>query len=299
MSMPPTPLQIDYIDPDGNDWNLSDRTMANGYICSGITGIEGIPVLMQTIPLLDGTAIPNLYIPQPGSVVIGILIGRPASDREMDYYAVLDSLVRAFLTRRNEIPAPGYLRVQRPDGTTRQLTVYTTSGLNTPEVAISNHSVYTFTLQSPDPYWQDMNPQTLVFALNVAPGILPVLPVQLSGGTVLGTTNVFNAGNAITYPTWTITGPGTPTMTNQRTGFQWSLNTAIPAGQVVQVVTKPGQQMAVNQTTGANIWSQLVLSSLRQLWALMAGNNPVNISMLGATAATSVNLQWTNRWNRA
>ena len=299
MAAPPTPLQIYYIDPDGNDWNLGDESMQNGYACSAITGIEGLPVSMQTIPMLDGTSIPSLYLPQPGTITIAIAVTCPASGLEGDYYANLDAVARAFYNRRNEQPAPGYLRIQRPDGSSRQVAVYTTSGLNTPEVGISNDTIYTLTLQTPDPYWSDLIQQTANYSISPASGILPLLPVFLAGSTVIGTNTVVNGGNAQAWPIWTITGPGTPTMQNLTTGRKWSMNTVIQAGHVVQVVTKPGQQMVVDTTTGANMWDNLVLSSLRDLWSLMAGSNQISIAMSGSTLATSVNLAWTNRWNRA
>ena len=206
--------------------------------------------------------------------------------------------MRAFLNRRNELPVPGYIAIQRPDGTSRQIAVYTTSGLNTPEVGIHN-TLYTLTLNTPDPYWSDSVQQNLVYTSGVVPGILPLLPVQLAAGTVFGNSVINNAGSALAWPLWTITGPGTPTMTNVTTGRHWSLNTSIPAGQIVQVATKPGTQMVVNVTTGVNIWDQLVLSSIRDLWPLVGGTNQVGISMAGSSAATSVVLNWTNRWSRA
>jgi hypothetical protein len=298
MPTPPTPLQIDYIDPDGNDWNLSDFSMAKGYICAGITGIEGLSVSMQTVPLLDGTAVPNIYIPQPGTITIAILVERPVGGTENDYYTLLDRIVRAFINRRNEIPVPSSLIVQRPNGNSRQIQVYQTSGLNTPEVGIHN-SLYTFTLQTPDPYWSDLTPQSLTFSVSSVSGILPLLPVQLASSAVIGNATIPNNGTAIAYPTWTITGPGTPTMQNLTTGRKWSLNTSIPGGQVVQVTTKPGSQAVVNVTTGVSIWDQLVLSSLRDLWGFVGGNNNINIAMPGSTIATSVSLSWTSRWSRA
>jgi peptidoglycan hydrolase-like protein with peptidoglycan-binding domain len=137
------------------------------------------------------------------------------------------------------------------------------------------------------------------FGISISPGILPLLPIQLTG-TVIGNVSVSNDGNAQAWPVWTIVGPGTPVMKNLRTGRQWSLNTSIPSGNVVQVTTKPGTQMAVNTTTGVNIWDQLVLgSTLSNLWALMAGVNPISISMAGSSLVTSVGLSWVNRWNRA
>jgi hypothetical protein len=299
MSVPPTPLQYSYQDPDGNLWNLSDYTMSEGYICSAIAGIEGIPVMMQTIPLLDGTAVPNLYVPQPGSITLGLLIGRPASDNPNDYYTLLDSVVRAFLTRRNELPAPGTLIIQRPNGSIRQTQVYTISGLDTPTVAVDDYTLYTLTLQTPNPYWTDGQTQTVVYSLNYAAGILPMLPIQLAGATVIGNNNVTNEGTALAYPTWTITGPGTPTITNNTTGLAWSMNTPIPAGQVVQVVTQRGQQSAYNITTATSVWDQLNYSSLRDLWPLVGGINSITIAMVGASQNTSVVLSWQNQWSRA
>src|ERR1700749_1873994 len=107
MATPPTPLVITYVDPDGNSCNLSDLSMSNGYVCTGIAGIQGLPIMMQTIPLLDGTAVPNLYIPQPGSINLGVLVAWPKGGTENDYYNLLDRFVRAFTNRRNDLPAPG------------------------------------------------------------------------------------------------------------------------------------------------------------------------------------------------
>jgi hypothetical protein len=299
--MPPTPLQIDYIDPDGNDWDLSDRTFKNGYICSALSGIEGPLVSLQTIPLLDGSATPNQYLPQPSTINIAIAIGRPASDSENDYYGLLDKAVRAFYNRRNQTPKPGYIQIQRPDGSTRQVAVYTTSGLNTPEVGINNLTVYTFTLQTPDPYWEDLIPQQMSFRPGgFANGILPILPIQFSGSTIGANISISNPGNSQAWPVWTITGPGIPTLQNITSGRQWSLNTPIPAGHVVQVTTKPGTQMAVDTTIPVNIWDQLVLGgTVSNLWSLMAGMNQISITMTGSLAATSVGLSWVNRWFRA
>jgi hypothetical protein len=300
MSTAPTPLNITYIDPDSNTWNLSDLTMSNGYVCSAIAGIEGFPVMMQVIPFLDGTAVPNIYIAQPGTIALAILVSRPASDNQNDYYTLLDSIVRAFLTRRNEAPAPGTLIITRPDGSQRQIMTYTSSGLDTPDVGINNMSLYSLSLSTPDPYWSDLSPTQIIYALsNVSAGILPLLPISFNGAAIIGPSVIYNKGTSLAFPTWTITGPGTPTMTNNTTGRSWSLSSPVPAGQQVQVVTTRGQQMAINLTTGANVWSQLVTSSPRDLWPLVGGNNNVTIGLVGATAASSIMVSWVNRWGRA
>jgi len=302
VSVAPVPLNISYVDPDGNTWNFSDYTMANGYCCSAISGIDGFPVMMQTLPMLDGTAIPITYLPQPGTVGLAILLARPSSDDEHDYYTLLDNFVRAFICRRNEVPTPGTLIIQRfpPNGPTRQINVFTLTGLDNPDVGKNNTMLYTLALQTPNPFWSDLSATQVNFSMPAAgAGILPELPVQLSSPSVFGTNTVTNNGTALAWPTWTITGPGTPTITNQTTGLSWALNTAVPAGQQVQVVTQRGQQMAVNITTGANVWGQLVMNTPRNLWPLVGGRNVISVTMPGSTSASKVNMSYFNQWNRA
>jgi hypothetical protein len=296
--MPTTPLQISYVDPDGTEWNLTDYSASDGFVCSGITGIEGLPVAMQTIPLLDGSAYPNYYIQQPGAISMAVLLCWPSNGNENTYYDLLDRFVRAFYTRRNEVPTPGYIVVQRPNGTKRQVQVYTTSGLNTPEVGIHG-TVYSLTLDTPDPAWYDQQANQLLFVVPNSPGILPLLPVQLSSSYIIGDSNIYINSGASCYPQWTLSGPGTPTMTNHTTGRSWSLNTSIPAGHIVQVVTKPGQQSVVDVTSSNSMWDNLVLSGARDLWTLVPGLNQITVAMAGATLATTVGLTWRNRWFRA
>jgi len=296
---PPVPLYITYTDPDGQVWDLSDRSFAKGYVCSAISGIEGLPVMMQGIPLLDGTTVPTIYLPQTGTIGIAILVGRPSSGDQEAYYDLLDGITTAFYNRRNQNPAPGTLTIRRPDGTTRNIQTYTTSGLNTPDVGINDMTLYSFALSTPDPYWSDVVAESLLFQLPQNAGILPVLPVVLDGPNVIGDVTIDYFGKAPSYPTWTIVGPGTPTMTNHTTGRSWGLNTAIAAGKTVVVETKRGKQYAINITDNINIWNQLVFSGPHDLWPLAEGENKITVSMANATTASSVNMQYFNRWVRA
>jgi hypothetical protein len=273
--------------------------MSKGYVCSAIAGIEGLPVMMQAVPLLDGTSIPNIYIPQVGTIGLAILVGRPDSDDQNAYYTLLDSIVRAFYSRRNENPAPGLLIIQRPDGSRRQINVYTTSGFNTPEVAINNYTLYSFALSTPDPFWSEDVVMTETFGTTSAPGILPVLPVQLNHAHSLDNATITINGDMPSYPTWNITGPGTPTITNVTNGRAWALNKAINAGQRVQVNTARGHQAVFDYDTKANMWGELVFSGPRDLWPLTAGKNVVTMKIPDATVATTVTVSYVNKWARA
>jgi hypothetical protein len=299
----PIPLVIDYIDPDGNTWHLSDRSMSNGYTCSAIAGIEGLPVAMQSIPLLDGTSLPLTYLPAIGTIGLAIVVSRAANDDQFAYYTLLDKIVRAFYNRRNEQPAPGTIRITRPDGSARQVAVYTTSGLNTPEVGVNDVTLYSLALSTLDPYWSDVNDTALHFPQTFNnSGIMPITfpspGIQFNTNLDKSSFVLTNWGDALCYPNWVITGPGTPTVKNisvtpNRT---WALTQAIPAGQQVQVVTAKGHQSCKNVTTSANLWGQL---SPNDLFPLFPGDNLVTISVAGATSATVVDVGFTNRWLRA
>lgn len=345
----PSPLglmNIWYKDPDNFMWYLSDRNMLTaqyppdtiggtpgkgGYCCSAISGIEGMPVQMQTIPMLDGISLPLSYLPQAGTIGLAVIVTRPATDSQADYYKLLDKVVRAFYNRRNSVPVPGTLYIQRPGSPRpRQIQVYTVSGLNTPEVGINDITVYSFALSTPDPYWSDDGAEPLSFPqmfgnagiqfINPAsppaagkppfgiafppnpPGtpVLPATPgIQFNSSDVAGVFSMPNGGDAYAYPQWVITGPGTPTVTNNTSGRSWSLNTPIPAGQQIQLVTGPGAQNCINITTGANCWGQLVFAGPHNLWPLLSGENSVTVTMPGATSQTAVDVAYTNRYNRA
>jgi hypothetical protein len=300
----PIPLVVDYQDPDGNWWSLSNRSMSQGWVCSAIAGIEGLPVMMQTLPLLDGTAVPLVYIPQTGTIGLAILVGRATDNDQFAYYNNLDKVVRAFYNRRNQAPTPGTLRVTRPDGSRRIIAVYCTSGLNTPEVGINDTTLFSLALSTPDPYWSDYDNTALHFPVTFGnSGILPITfpspgilfnPSQEAGSFVLT-----NWGDGQTFPNWVLTGPGTPTVTNKTSNRSWALSQPIPAGQQVQLTTKPGAQSCVNITTQTNIWNQLVFGGPHDLFPLMSGDNLVTVQMAGATAATTVDVEFTNRWLRA
>lgn len=301
----PVPLQITYIDPDGNMWPLTDLELPGGYICTGISGWAGPPVSLSTSPLPRGGAIPLQFLVQPRQVILGLYAeAQGGAAGQMAYLDLLDQITRAFYTSRNDDPAPGSLVVQRPDGSSRQVSVLCTAGLDQPEESPDTSgplwTTWALTLEADDPFFEDTATigQTF-YGVTTAAGILPLLPIALASSSVLGAAVVLNDGGADAYPVWTITGPGTPTLANSTTGRSFGLSSALAAGQVVQVDTRPGQQAATDLGTHANLWSSLVQSSPRDLWPLVPGTNDLSITLSGATSASSVVLSYKRRWLRA
>jgi hypothetical protein len=308
MTQPPTgtnpprdsipPPQITYVDPDGVLWPLTDLTLSNGYICTNIAGISGVPVNFSSIPMVTGGAVPQIIISQPGQIAMGMYLESLGDVNA--YMKLLDSFAYSFRTERAGSPSPGYLVVQRQDGSTRQLAVYVTGGV---EAAVDEgvaFSTYLLTLNAPDPYWYDQYPTVLQYNLTASgvTGILPLLPINLTPSTVFGSQNVINDGGADTYPIWTFTGPGIPTVQNVSTGFQFSFFSALVSGQQVQVSTVPGNQYAIDISNGNNMWGQIVKNSPRDLWPLIRGTNQISIQMSGATSSSAIQLQYTRRWLR-
>jgi hypothetical protein len=151
-----------------------------------------------------------------------------------------------------------------------------------------------------DPMFQDVDPTgPLVFAAPpVSGGVPPMPPVLLAPSSTLGSTTVTNTGNGDAYPIWTITGPGTPTLTNVTTGREFSLDVALSSGEVITVDTRPAQQSAVDQD-GHDRWSDLVKTSPRDLWTLVPGPNLLNLQLDSAGAGSSIQMVYHRRWLRA
>lgn len=291
-------LQVGYEDPDGNYWQLSDLLLANGYICTALEGIAGVPVALSSIPLVNGTAQPSMYLAQPGTINLGIYVEAVKGDINA-FYAMLDKITYAFYNVRNGLPAPGYLIVSRPDGTSRHIAVYTTSGLDTPEYG-AYYANYALSLSSLDPFWEDQNPLVMNYSSTApAGGILPFLPIAIGSSSVLGTSVLTNDGGADAYPFWDIYGPGTPTIANNTTGRSFTFSNPLASGDHVQVETRPGKQIVYRVNGALNYWNQLVVQSPRDLWSIQKGPNTVVLALAGSGVGSRIQLTWTRRWLRA
>jgi hypothetical protein len=289
---------ISYIDPDGYTWLLSDLLLAKGYIATALDGVTGLPISLTSVPMLTGQALPQMYIPQPVSITLGIYAECQNVNQMDKFRALLDSIVYAFFNVRNGQPAPGYLIMAHPDGTQRQIAVYTTGGLESAEYGPLFAS-WVLTLQALDPFWSDLIPQSISYGLpGVSPGMLPILPINLGSSNIIGSSTLLNDGGADSYPIWDIYGPGTPTIANATTGRSFTLSNPISAGDSVHVVTQPSQQQVYKTSTSTSIWNQLVINSPRDLWPIVRGSNNISLSMSGSGPGSKIVLTWTRRWLR-
>jgi Phage tail protein len=110
----------------------------------------------------------------------------------------------------------------------------------------------------------------------------------------VGGAALWNPGDVSTFPTWTLTGPFTSiTATQAETGKTWTIGYSAAAGDVLTLVTVPGRTSLVN-ISGANQWDKL--NAGYQLWPLVPGTNTIQMTIAGATAASSAQLTFNPRY---
>lgn len=293
----PVPLGLTYVDPDGQEWALTDRSA--GVVATGCAGISGPPVSATSSPLPGGGSLPRSYKAASRNITLGLYVGMPTQD---DYLTLSDRWARAIWNERLGEPAPGLFVLARPDGSARQIQVSCIDGGDQSDADPSKSgltwSTYALTFTADDPMWSDASPIELTFGTSTAPGVPAMPPIRLAPATLLGANSVDNSGDADAYPVWTIYGPGQPTITNNTTGRSFGLGVTLATGEVVTVDTRPTMQSAVDQV-GNDRWNDLLKSSPRDLWSLVPGTNDINLSMSGSGAGSQITLSYTRRWLRS
>lgn len=303
--IPPSPRPalpaVTWTDPDGGMWNLADLSLSSGLIATVITGTGGPPVAPSFLSLPSGGQIAQSILPQPHVITLGLYAEAVGLDQD-GFLDLINQITRAFYTVRAGRPAAGTLTIQQPNGSSRQMTCYTTAGLDQPnatDIALLQ-TQWALTLQGTQ-YWSDSAPQAaVVFAAPPAgAGVPPLPPVTLGSSTTLGATSVNNTGDADAYPTWAITGPGTPTITNSTTGRTWSFDTSVPGGATWTVVSAPDGRASVTDQAGTSQWQHLAAGVPRDLWTLLPGVNNLNIALAGSGTGSQVAMTYTRNWLRA
>lgn len=296
------PLGLTYVDPDGAEWPLSDRS--SGVVALALAGISGPQPSLSSVSLPGGGGLPLSYQSAQRTITLGIFL--EAADQD-SFLTLQDRWARALWCERAGAVAPGTLIVQRPDGSARQIPVIHVDGGDQSDDDRTKSgltwSSYVLTLQATDPWWSDVEVgEAIEFKPpSASAGILPLLPVELLPSLAMGSATVVNSGDADAWPLWQITGPGTPTLENVTTGRSWGLASALTAGETVTVLTGPfGHQYATDQL-GANRWPDLVQSSPRDLWPLVPGTNELNLTLSGADAdlGSLISMTYTRRWLRS
>ncbi|KAF4408653.1 phage tail family protein [Streptomyces lycii] len=301
---PPTQIpevgyaSITYYDPSGRAWSMTDTSAAQFALAEGVSGLGAAPYTLTTDPHPRGGSRLRHAQPQARTIVWPLLV---RGSNHTEFTANWRAMAKAFTRTLRD--GPGVLEVARPDGTRRRIEVYYAEGFDgrgQHATGITWDSAV-ITLWCEDPYWEDVNPVSVVREYGGAGEDFFVPYPSVSSGQVLGATTVTNPGDVQVWPEWAITGPASlVTFTNSDSGESFVLDPnatgvahgALLAGESVTVSTDPP---SVRYQDGSN-WVASLNWPSAQLWPLPPGETPVTFQLDGASAGSRVDLVYYPRY---
>ncbi|MFG3154222.1 phage tail protein [Streptomyces sp. NPDC048219] len=295
---------VTYVDPTGTRWPMTDLGADWYTLADGVSGLGAARYTLTTDPHPRGGERLRHVQPQARTIVWPVLV--KGADH-MAFTANWRNLARAFTRTLRLGPdgrrTPGWLEVARPDGSARRIAVYYRDGWDGRGQTATgiNWDSAVLTLWCEDPYWLDLQPQTVHRETGAPEDYLVPFPT-VSSSQVLGATTVTNPGDVDVWPTWIITGPATSiAFTRDDTGESFTLDmeaTAhgpLLAGETVTVSTDPPR---ARSGTGENLITGLNFPEA-VLWSIPPGETPVVFQLNGAEAGSSVDLTYFPRYETA
>jgi hypothetical protein len=269
--------------PDGGTLDLHDQER---YIVDpgGTRGLRSVTYSMTTARFggLDGETVQAVRA-DANTPTVGLKL---FADDDADLRARMRGLVRAMRPKAG----PGRLTVTTPGGESRHLDCYCTGGLEGDEsLSVTRPGRWwrvALKMYAPDPWWYG-DEQVIDFGLAAPSVFFPIFPLVLSPSAIQGNFTIDLAHtDAETYPTWTVTGPGSALhLTNVTTGRSIELAFDLGDGQTATIDTRPGRQ-SVRAEDGTNLMSGL--SSDPALWPLTDATNEISALLTGAGPASRI-----------
>lgn len=268
-----------YQSPDGETLTM--------LMLTGTTGRMMPPATVTTVavPAGNGSRYLGSYHAER-AVAVPVVIPGSLTDRDTlrDWARILDPT-------RGE----GTLSVVQGAWAGRQLSCVYETGLDTFSEASGDLNTGTLVFRAAWPYWSDGLEQEIDVAQNVSAyhTWFPFLPLVLGASSAFAVFNIDNIGDVAAWPIVRATGPGVDlTVTNTTTGYTWQVAGTIPAGQILEVDTRPGAKSV--ELDGANAFYQLTPDSA--LWPLAPGVNNVSVALASSTGASLIRFVWRNEW---
>lgn len=285
---------MQWIDPTGVTWQL-DNPNLGWFLLDEVTGLGAAPITLTTDPFPRGGSRVRWVQPEARLITLGLHIFGPDHPTFLSRWR---SLGHAFARTRRD--GPGRLVITRPDNTQREILAYYQEGWNnSPDAHFIDDDVV-ITLYAEDPFWRD--PVDIVVPrTNVPPASFLSPYPTVSTTAAIGTTTLFNPGEADAWPDWIITGPfSSVTTTNRTTGESWTLNPSAPGiahgpvltGEQVRLTT---DVMTVVGPDGSS-WTGALNWPTASLWGLAPGDNDVVLTLGDAGFGSSFALTFKPRY---
>ncbi|WP_030585727.1 serine/arginine repetitive matrix protein 2 [Streptomyces anulatus] len=288
-----------YTDPTGTVWPLSQSSAGWFTLADGVSGLGAAAYTLTTDAQPRGGARLRHAQPQPRTIIWPLHVYGKNHLEFLERWRQLSTAFTRTLRRgRDGRRTPGVLTIVRPDGTSRSVEVYYQAGFEGQGKrgsGIISDSV-ALALWCEDPYWKAGVPVPVHRETGELSDFLDPFP-SVSSSQVLGDTTVDNPGDAVVWPTWTITGPASLiTFTNETTGEAFALDPAevghgaLTPGERVTVRTDPAQVRFQDGSPDGVNWSGALNWPDAVLWGLEPGLNEVTFQLDGSGPGSAVDL---------
>lgn len=277
---------FEWIDPDSGSTTLRVERQTQGRFAPPTTFVT------DTSPTQPGSVVRSTRH-QSRRLVLPIIV---TGTSQTTLRSALQNLNYAL----DPVRGKGTLKVTAPDGTQRITRAFLEDGMGLDESLNSTVNPSSWQRASlqffcEEPYWLDATTTSSTIAYNTTTAtFFPFFPLRLSSSSVFGTDTIDNSGDVMTWPRWTITGPGSAIyIKNLTTGKTLNLNVTLAAGESVTIDTAPGVR-TITKNDGTNLFGYL--SSTSSLWPLAKGSNSIQLEMSSADTGSSIGYSYERRW---
>ena len=186
------------------------------------------------------------------------------------------------------------VRVKQPDGTTRTISGRYVGGMASTLSGVDGLAAQNVGIQLRcfDPAWLGPHVVAEFRAASGSPFLgSPFFPLHVVQSQALGDVTIINGGDDDAYIVVTVSGPGDDLEVSNG-DRSWGIDTIGPTETIIFDGRRGAQTVA--DLAGASQWHRLTTGS--QLWTLSPGSNEVGVSLTGATAATTVRIEYQERY---
>lgn len=117
------------------------------------------------------------------------------------------------------------------------------------------------------------------------------LPIGLDNSQVLGEAVITNSGDAHAYPVWTVTGP-CDSLDIEVGDTAWSVPDGLADDETLVIDGRRGVKTC--EIDGTSAWGRLAAGSV--IGTLPPGDTLLDGEAVGATSATTITVEWRERW---
>lgn len=319
-----------WVDPDGREWPLSNTSDDLGWFTlMGPSGWGASPIEITTDSLPRGGEVVRAISRKPSTIQWPLEIFGRTHTEFVTRYRRISKAFKLTTVRQK----PGVLRVQRPDGTIREIEAFYSDGLGGESEQNHLYARPVVTLFCPDGKWRASQPIvalrtfTPTVSGDAGGGSTPVTfysPfISLSSSKVVGgvdtgsssdgggssgasgtenpnsLTTINNPGDVEAWPVWTITGPMTQLRAwNDTLGSRFALTYKLTELQTITITT---DRPTVRGPGDLNLSKYIdwFNTAGTELFPLADGNNTIGLEVDGANTTTAVQLSFTPRYDNS